>query len=244
MSRLLPEGLWSETTAVFGGRFDPPHIGHREAVRGLFTTLGVKQVLIIPSAAPPHKQTSTSAEHRAELARINFSAQAEDPYFPQEVELDLRELDRAKRFPGRPSYSFDTLQELKPLYPSLAFAIGTDQLKELHTWYRFPELLRLCHWIVLERKSYPDATALKTLAEWSASGLVEPTTRQGHWKIRQSSFGLNLVPTDAPSVSSTQIRESLSLQEIRSSNPPQLPDVILPSVYTYLKKNKLYGTSV
>src|ERR1044072_1797188 len=90
--------LWSNITAVFGGRFDPPHLGHREAVRGLFEHPGVKRVLIVPSASPPHKPTWATAEQRAGMAGLNFKATTKDS-FPAEVELDLRELDRARLRP-------------------------------------------------------------------------------------------------------------------------------------------------
>lgn len=75
------EPLWHETTAIFGGRFDPPHLGHLEAVQGLFRYPGVKAVRVIPAAAPAHKATSASMTDRAEMSRLCF---------PDEVTVDLR----------------------------------------------------------------------------------------------------------------------------------------------------------
>src|SRR3954447_18077682 len=93
---------WSEVTAVFGGRFDPPHLGHREAVRGLFERPGVSRVVILPSASPPHKPTWASAENRAEMASLNFQTFGFNK-FPQAIETDRRELDRARLRPEIPS---------------------------------------------------------------------------------------------------------------------------------------------
>lgn len=216
-----------------GGRFDPPHLGHREAVRGLFQYPGAKQVLVIPSGSPPHKPTRVSAQDRAEMARLNFKKTFTDP-FPNEVILDLREVERALTQPNRPSYSYDTLQELRQQYPQLAFVIGTDQLEQLHTWYRFPDLLSLCHWIVLERKGNQNQAAQRALQEWSGSGLIQPF-QSNLWRIRGSQTVLNLVPTDAPAISSTQIRETL----VKTGAPPQ--DSLLPEVLGYLNEKKLYG---
>src|SRR3954447_542478 len=92
---------WSEVTAVFGGRFDPPHLGHREAVRGLFEYPGVRRVLIIPSASPPHKPTFAAAEDRVQMAQLNFKSTATDSY-PPEVEVNLLELERSQRNPLQP----------------------------------------------------------------------------------------------------------------------------------------------
>jgi nicotinate-nucleotide adenylyltransferase len=224
---------WNEITAVFGGRFDPPHLGHREAVRGLFQYPAVKQVLIMPSGSAPHKPTLASSHQRAEMAKLTFSDLPFDS-LPVEIRFDLRELDRAKEKPTTPTYSFDTINELRRIYPQLAFVIGTDQLAALPTWHRFPELLSLCHWIVLERKPKGSQLARQTLQEWETSGLVR--AKDSHaWESTQSGYLIQIVPTEAKDVSSTQIRESIA----RTGEPPA--DSLLPGVLAYLKEQRLYG---
>lgn len=219
---------WSDVHAVFGGRFDPPHLGHREAVEGLFRNPGVKRVSVIPSATPPHKPSIALAQDRLEMARLCYSG------LPG-VLVDDRELKRASLRPNYPSYTYDTLQEMKDEFSPFAFVIGTDQLVSLHAWYRFPEILSLCHWIVLKRKnSIHFDLEQKTLQEWEASGLVQSLGSQ-EWKIQKSSSRLILVHTDAPELSSTQIREDLG----RTGTPPK--DVLSPEVLSYLKTKKLYG---
>jgi nicotinate-nucleotide adenylyltransferase len=214
---------------------DPPHLGHREAVRGLFQHPGVRNVLVIPTASPPHKPVQATIEHRTQMTRINFSSTSRDP-FPREVQVDEIEIKRAQRNPNQPSYSFDTLQELKRLHPHLAFVLGSDQLQRMHTWHRFPEILTLCHWIVLERKPNGSEHTQKTLQEWNASGLVENS--QTHlWKIRNSSFSIQAVTTDAPPISSTQIRNEIA----KTGAPP--PSLLLPEVEGYLKLHSIYGIS-
>ncbi len=237
MSRPLPR--WSEITAVFGGTFDPPHLGHREAVRGLFSDPGVARVWVIPSGQPPHKAASELCrpQDRLEMARLNFSSHPGDP-FPPAVTIDSREIERSERS-ERPSYTYDTLLELGREIGQLAFVVGADQLRDLRSWYRFPEILGLCHWIVLARKPQGEELARKTLQGWSAQGLCRTTSDPTTWQLIGEVGGdrfLKLVPTEAPALSSTAIRERLG----RTGEPPE--GSLHPEVLSYLKSQRLYGT--
>jgi nicotinate-nucleotide adenylyltransferase len=218
-----------------GGRFDPPHLGHREAVRGLFQIPRVKRVLILPSGNPPHKKAIADPKDRVQMAKLNFGPTVSED-FPSEIELDLREIERAHSNPLKPNYSYDTLQELRTQIPSIAFVVGADQLCQLITWNRFPDILKLCHWIVLGRKPDGADLAQKTLSEWAGSCLVKPVASSGnHWQVTGSSVFLTTVPTSAPSLSSTQIREELA----KSGKAPA--GSLLPEVEAYLKLRRLYG---
>lgn len=231
---------WSEVTALFGGTFDPPHAGHRAAVDGLFALPGVRSVRVIPSAAPPHKPTLASTQDRVAMVRLAFASSAAYP--PRgPVELDLCEIERSAARSGALTYSFDTLNDLRKLGTPLAFVLGTDQFQKLPTWHRFPEVLGLCHWIVLERKSAPDESSQKpgawrsTLTEWAACGLVR--AEADGWRVRSGgNTFIQGFETQAPALSSTRIRESLA----RSGNPPT--GSVQPEVIAYLMKHRLYGT--
>jgi nicotinate-nucleotide adenylyltransferase len=228
---------WEEVTAVFGGTFDPPHLGHRMAVAGLFAIPGVARVLVVPSPSPPHKPTVADVDARLAMTRLNFAPSLAYP-LPGPVELELCELERAWLNPGKPTYSFDTLGELKRRIPNLAFVIGTDQLQKLHTWHRFPEVLSLCHWIVLERREVsgtPSTTGGPILTQWEASGLIQ---KEGTgWRIKGSPGSqIHCFPTPAPALSSTQIRESLA----RHGKAPE--NSLLPEVLAHLMQRRIYGT--
>ncbi|MBY0470228.1 nicotinate (nicotinamide) nucleotide adenylyltransferase [bacterium] len=229
----------NDVTAVFGGSFDPPHLGHTAAVQGLFQDPGVARVFIVPSARPPHKTSlKASTEHRIAMTRLAFSAG-----HPENIRIDLREIERNQRT-QTPSYSYDTLKELhSEMDPSkLAFVIGADQLPHLHEWHRFPDVLGLCHWIVLDRRPTENLSLEKTLRDWQASGIVKS---QGFniWQLRSSNSSnsknpltLQLVHTEAPPISSTMIRQSLE----RTGEPPA--NSLHPEVAAYLKTHHLYGT--
>ena len=231
-SAVIKEPQWAQVTAVFGGTFDPPHLGHREAVRGLFSRPGVKRVLILPAAIPPLKQTLTSTPHRVEMAKICFSQEWLQPY-PTEIEFDLRELSRSGK-----SYTYDTLQELRVLVPDLAFVIGADQLADLKRWHRFPEVLGLCHWLVLERKPAGQELSQSVLKDWESSGIARKQSPD-LWQISGGGAAtwLKTVPTDAPAISSTSIREAIS----RTGQVPA--KALYEPVSRYLYDHRLYGTS-
>jgi len=227
---------WDSLVAVFGGTFDPPHRGHVEAVRGLFTNPGVSRVLVMPTPVSPEKTCVASLTHRIELLRTTF-AEATPP-LPGPVEVSLFEVEHARfRGLGAPAHSFDTIQELKKEFPNLAFVIGADQLAGLHTWFRFPDVLDLCHWIVLIRKPNGEDQAKRTLQTWEASSLARALPGQSPpcWRVGHKGQVMVLSPTEAPAISSTEIRTSIS----RLGFPPA--GTLSPSVFQYLQKNRLYG---
>lgn len=232
---------WNEVIACFGGTFDPPHLGHRQAIQGLFRFPGVGRVVILPAASPPHKPCVASSAQRAELARLCFLSS--QPANATQISLDLREIQRFDRNPNRPSYTFDTLTELRQEVQQLAFVIGTDQLCQLHHWYRFPEVLGLSHWIVLDRQgSSTHDIAQKTLVDWETSGLIQKTVAKSmnsemEWKITSTGKTLAWVRTEAPALSSTEIRRQIARTGQAS------PDNLSPEVESYLKQHGIYGSS-
>lgn len=128
---------------IFGGTFDPPHIGHLIVAQDAWSVLGLDRILFIPAASPPHKtdRVITPAALRLEMLR---AALAGDPRF-EVADLELRR--------EGPSYTVDTLRELRARYPaaSLFFLLGTDQFRELHTWREPEEIAQLARLVVLSR---------------------------------------------------------------------------------------------
>jgi nicotinate-nucleotide adenylyltransferase len=224
---------WSEVTAIFGGTFDPPHLGHREAALGLLRHPGVKQVRVLPSWLPPHKSRSgTPAGHRVGMVERCFEGASG-------VRIDLREIERGEARPDAPTYSYDTLSELGREIPArrLAFVIGADQLAQLPTWHRFPEVLGLSHWIVLARRPQGESLAYSALKDLGSSGKLGREIGPNCWQLAGTSHTcLQLVSTEARELSSTGIREAIA----RTGKPPEgaLPE----AVSAYLKLHRLYGS--
>ncbi len=123
------------TVGIFGGTFNPPHLGHKHFVETVADRLGLDKVLIIPTFEPPHKlsDSSVSCESRMEMCRMMF----DDP----RCEISTIEIDR-----GGKSYTVETLEALKEIYPDdeLCFLMGSDMLLSFHMWYRHKDILKLC----------------------------------------------------------------------------------------------------
>ncbi len=130
----------------YGGTFDPIHDGHVSVAR-FAQALFQADLYFIPSADPPHRQKPlASAVQRASM--IELAIRDERNFF-----LDTRELNRST-----PSYTVDTLRELRQQIGSLApiaWLIGADAFSALHTWHEWPALFELTHFIVAVRPGYP-----------------------------------------------------------------------------------------
>ncbi len=118
---------------VYGGAFDPPHIGHDVLARAAIDQLQLDELRVIPTGYAWHKARAlTSAVHRLAMARLAFKDN-------QRVVVDPREMNRSG-----PTYTIDTLQELAQEFASsqLYLLMGEDQARALTTWHRWRELDR------------------------------------------------------------------------------------------------------
>jgi len=118
---------------IFGGTFDPPHVGHLILAESVCDALNLSQVLFVPAADPPHKHnlSITPIQHR--LAMLQ-TAIAGNPRFA------ISDVDLAR--PG-PHYTADTLRILREQHPNatLYFLLGGDSLYDLPTWREPDEII-------------------------------------------------------------------------------------------------------
>jgi nicotinate-nucleotide adenylyltransferase len=128
---------------IFGGTFDPVHLAHLVMADQCREQARLDQVLFIPAPRPPHKreQPVTPFAQRVEMLGLAISGQ---PAF----RIDELERDR----PG-PSYTADTLQELKERDPAaeLCLIVGSDSLHDLPVWYEPARILELATLLVVAR---------------------------------------------------------------------------------------------
>ena len=128
---------------VFGGTFDPPHVGHVTLTRELRESGVVDEILWIPVAIPPHKPSGprTSPELRMEMVRAAIDGRANQS--ASNIEL-LRE---------GPSYTVDTLRALRSEHPEAApvLIMGSDQFAELAEWHKAEEVVQFADVCVLPR---------------------------------------------------------------------------------------------
>ncbi len=155
---------------LFGGSFNPVHLGHLIVASDAMEAHSLDRVFWIPCRAPPHKAAAdlAPAEHRAEMIRL---AIAGEPRF----ELCRLELEREG-----PSFTVDTLRELRARQPAdqFFFIIGADTVPELATWRDVETLTVLCEFIPVvrpggpprpapESMGLPRAAAERLLARWT-----------------------------------------------------------------------------
>ena len=119
---------------IYGGAFNPPHIGHIRAAEHAVRTLNLDKLLLIPSCTSPHKPLPAgSAEPRQRLEMTRLWA-------GEKMEVCDIELSR-----GGTSYTYQTVEQLKKCYPNdeLILFMGTDMFLTFHTW-REPERILAC----------------------------------------------------------------------------------------------------
>jgi len=139
------EGARSQRIGVFGGTFDPPHIGHVGVAVDVTDYLGLDRLIWIPAGRPPHKTPSDVTDPRVRLEMVQLAARA-DPRF----EVSSIELDR----PG-PSYTVDTLRRLRQLHPKaeIFLILGADEVRDLtKTWRQPRSVLSLARLAILDRE--------------------------------------------------------------------------------------------
>ena len=143
--------------AIYGGSFNPPHLGHVEAAKTVARQLRPDRLLIMPDRTPPHKdlaEGSPSAQERLALCALAFR----DVPGAEVCDLELRREGK--------SYTADTVELLQQRYPgdALFLVMGTDMLMSFEEWYRFEFLLRSCTLTVLAREELEGETLRRQAA--------------------------------------------------------------------------------
>ncbi|AEX84698.1 nicotinate/nicotinamide nucleotide adenylyltransferase [Marinitoga piezophila KA3] len=129
---------------IFGGTFNPPHIGHRIIAEYAYDYLKPDKFLIIPAYTPPHKLENSDIANYDK--RIEWCKNT----FPSE----RFEISRIEEKLDKPSYTLQTVKFLKEKYnDEIYLLIGEDSLISFHTWYKWKELLKNVTLVVYKRFS-------------------------------------------------------------------------------------------
>lgn len=144
--------------ALFGGTFDPPHLGHIEIARAAIDQAGIDEVLFIPCAISPHKTSSPPTPAADRLAMLELACHNLPWAKISDIELQL----------PPPSFTWRTVQALTPTFPEntkLYWILGADQWQCMETWAR-PRFLRdHLHFLVVPR----EGDNIMPRDHWSAS---------------------------------------------------------------------------
>ena len=123
---------------IYGGTFNPPHLGHLAAARAAIAALDLDRLMLVPAAIPPHKELPEGTPPPAD--RLAMAGKLADALLlPKVAEVDSLEMDR----PG-PSYTADTVELIHSREPEaqLWLLVGSDMFLTLHTWKEPERILK------------------------------------------------------------------------------------------------------
>ena len=195
---------------IYGGSFDPIHLGHLRTATSLKTELQLDHLFLLPCCKPVHKDglkySSNDRLNMLNLALENFST----------LEVDSREILR-----GGDSYMIDTLRELKQIYidEPICLIIGMDSFQKIKTWKNWKEFSKLVHLVILQRQG---------------SNLIDSSLDTFHTSKDSSQLKLEpnglLYFSNCPkiNISSSDIRSRISANQ-------NLDDLLPKTVINYLR---------
>ena len=129
-----------KTIALYGGSFDPPHLGHEAVVKALEALDFIDKIIVMPTFLNPFKENFVApATLRLQWLKEIFSAS-------KKVEVNAFEVEKKRKVPA-----IESVKELLKTYDKIYFVIGADNLKSLKMWYKYEELAKLVTFIVATR---------------------------------------------------------------------------------------------
>ncbi|MEA1982693.1 MAG: nicotinate (nicotinamide) nucleotide adenylyltransferase [Campylobacterota bacterium] len=129
-----------KTIALFGGSFDPPHIGHEAIVKALSKLTYIEKIVLMPTFLNPFKETSFApAQKRLEWLKEIFAS-------VEKVDVSSYEVFKNKKVP-----TIETVNHLLKTYKKVYLVIGADNLANLESWHRYDELKKRVTFIVASR---------------------------------------------------------------------------------------------
>ena len=210
----------SSGIGIFGGSFDPIHLGHLRLVETIQNVVQLNEIKMLFSPRPSHKACSSISEnHRWRM--LCLACQGKEGLIPEPLE---------KKRPGV-SFAIHTLEYFSEILDNvnLCWIIGSDAFSGLNSWYRWEELFQFCNFIVVERPGYKEMLNGGLLQVCRKKFVDEIDNRQNGQIYRVAAPMLN--------VSSTQIRARLKAG--------LAVDSLLPVAVTdYINQHQLYSHGI
>jgi len=211
--------------ALFGGTFDPVHIGHLGAARAAARLLRLDQVLFVPSASPPHKlrHRLTPYEHR--FGMVALACGGKGKFVPSLLEAPPSD--------GQPQYSVLTAQRLKRTLRSgdrLFFLLGADAFLDLPHWKDHDRLLGLADFVVVSRPGFSIRDIRKVIRSGPLRRLKSPAGLKTFRLLRTT---LHVIEGMHVEVAAREIRK-----KVAAGGP--VSGLVPPWVEDYIEKEGLY----
>jgi len=211
---------------LFGGTFNPVHLGHLWAAEIVQKRISLEKVLFIPSYIPPHKETFNMASPLHRLQMVELACAPYPRFIPSSIEIEERGT----------SYSIYTLKKIKEFFPDALFffILGIDAFLEIETWKDYEKLIQNCSFIVISRPGYDLDSARGVLVGKYKEKIIDLAGSNVSMEDTLSSFRIFLLPLDALNIASSEIRK-------RIRNGVSVKDMISDNVEEYIKKHKIYS---
>ena len=132
----------TQAVGVYGGTFDPIHLGHLRTAQEVFERLGLERMLMVPAGNPPHRQAPLASPQQR-LAMLRLALTGVPGLLAESCEVER----------AGPSYMVDTLARLRRRYPAapLVLVIGMDAFQGLPRWHEWQRIPDLAHLLVMVR---------------------------------------------------------------------------------------------
>ncbi|GJQ63466.1 MAG: nicotinate-nucleotide adenylyltransferase [Melioribacteraceae bacterium] len=173
-------------TAVFGGTFDPVHLGHIKTINAVYNTLKPERILFIPAKIPPFKldQKITPDFHRVNM--LNLALKTYPEYSIVEFELNQNEI----------SYTYHTLKYLKRYYSRIKLIIGYDNYLAFEKWFKFEEVLEMVDLIVMRRATDLTESKHKIPATFADTPLIDISSTDIRTRVSEGRSISEMVPCE------------------------------------------------
>jgi len=209
----------SKSIGIFGGAFDPIHLGHIIPIMELRARYSLDKVIYIPTfISNSKKNIEATPEQRLEMLEISLQN--------RECEIDRREIDNKNI-----SYTIDTLNSITQDFPDykLIVIIGQDNLVSLPDWKDFEKVLSLCNIIVMNRQTSNDTKQSYKYLEILKNRICSDQSVFNN----QSNGNIIIEQTTSINITSTHIREKL-----RRGEP--IEGLVDKKLENWLKQNRIY----
>lgn len=208
---------------IFGGSFNPPHLGHINSLETVRRKIGLEKIVIVPNAQNPLKKPVEGPTAKQRIEMLESAIQGYEKYFS----IDEQEIKR-----GGLSYTIDTINEYRSKYKEeeLFLIIGADNLEKFNQWKDYKIILKECNLVVTTRPGYEFPHDLEELPAF-----LKELTNEIEFNFIQLKSGrsIQFVTLNDVEISSTELRKKL-----RTGRPVSK---FLPlGVENYIQENQIY----
>jgi nicotinate-nucleotide adenylyltransferase len=228
---------------ILGGSFDPIHRGHLALARAAADRFSLRQVLIVPTGVPPHKQQEPLTPFIHRYAMVALATEEEKRFVPSLLESLLLEAParRSKRAaePLTVNYTIDTVRRLKQTLKKsdhLFFLIGMDAFRDIASWHEAKTLLAECAFIVASRPGY----SLRDVAESLPEGLRPPVAVTRPFQKQPATGDLVLPGVTLHLLEGVHQNVSATVVRAAAAQGKPLARWVDPRVAEYIRKTGLY----